>query len=385
MPRPLRILFTGGRAPATLEWARLCRLNGHSVWLAECMPWTITSFSTAIEQTLHVPSPRHRYTAFIQQLLVHIKTHKIDILIPTCEEVFWIAKGKESLEAECEVFTPALQYLRPMHSKIDFLDIANAARVCAPQTHRICTREDLRKHMNNCRNLVFKPEFSRFGTQVLMRPSADRISRIQPTPSHPWAAQECIDGQQFATWSLCREGRVLAHSAYPIEHRAGVGSAVFFRAIQHPAIFQCVQRIVAHTKWTGQIAFDFIVPEHGAPHVLECNPRLTSGIHLFRNQPEITDLFDGDIDRPLYHPKTVAIQLCLPMILYALPHALIQRNLRQWWLDFSEASDAIWCRQDPWPTIGQWLSVLALLLRALRLRTDPLSASTHDIEWNGDS
>lgn len=386
MPSPLRILFTGGRAPATLEWARLCAQSGHKVWLAESMPWTITSFSNTIECDLRVPSPRAQYADFIQQLLLHIKRHRIDLLIPTCEEVFWVARGKEQLQVACEVLTPALEQLRPMHSKIDFLAIAKKAQVSTPKTRRIVDLENLRKHFNKNLDSVLKPEFSRFGTQVLIRPSADKIAAVHPTPKTPWALQEWIAGRQYATWSLCRNGQILAHSVYPIDHSAGIGSAVFFRAINHPEILQCVERIVAETQWTGQIAFDFIVPDGAPPVVIECNPRLTSGIHLFRGQPELTQLFHADaVGAPLIPPQDVAVQLSLPMVLYALPRAISQRNVRRWLRDFFSAADAVWTRNDPIPTLGQVCAVLTLLMRSILLRKDPLSASTHDIEWNGES
>ena len=385
MAHPLRILFTGGRAPATLDWARLCAQYGHKVWLAESMPWTITSFSTHIVSCLTVPTPRQRPQAFIDSLIQHVKTHKIDILVPTCEEVFWVARGKEQLEDYCSVFTPPLDQLRQMHSKFTFLDVARSADVRAPNSQRLTRPSDLTQFINNTDKLVFKPEFSRFGTSVLVRPSTTALAQIRPTETHPWLAQECIVGQQYASWSLCRSGIVLAHVAYPITHRAGIGSAVHFRSVAQPEISDAVKRIAAKMQWTGQLAFDFIAPVNEAPYVIECNPRLTSGIHLFRGLPEICDFFTDGEHTPLPEPYQKTAQLGLPMCLYALPRALRSGQWGPWWTDFKNARDTVWDRSDPLPTLGQFASVAALLLRAIRLRTDPLSASTHDIEWNGES
>ena len=208
--RPLRILFTGGRAPATLDWVRLCAQRGHKVWLAESMPWTITSFSTHVVSCLKVPKPRQHPEAFIDSLVNHVTTHHIDIVVPTCEEVFWVARGKQRLEAHCAVFTPSLGKLRPMHSKFAFLNIAREANVCTPNSQRITQKSDLNQHLNNTDKLVFKPEFSRFGTKVFVRPTPAELTQIHPSESQPWLAQECIVGQQYASWSLCRDGCLCA-------------------------------------------------------------------------------------------------------------------------------------------------------------------------------
>lgn len=55
---------------------------------------------------------------------------------------------------------------------------------------------------------------------------------------------------------------------------------------------------------SGMFGFDFIEEANGTTYVIECNPRATSGIHLFGNKaPEVTNAFLGYLERPeIFNP-----------------------------------------------------------------------------------
>ena len=96
------ILLTGGRAPATLELARAFHRAGHTVFMAESLRGHLSEPSNAIEQNFLVPPPRQQMPGFINALRDIIARNKIDLLVPTCEELFYIAMGRDQLP--CKVF-----------------------------------------------------------------------------------------------------------------------------------------------------------------------------------------------------------------------------------------------------------------------------------------
>ena len=53
-------------------------------------------------------------------------------------------------------------------------------------------------------------------------------------------------------------------------------------------------------QWTGQIAFDFIADDRERLWAIDCNPGITSGLHLLAHQPGLVAAFLGqateDID-----------------------------------------------------------------------------------------
>src|SRR5688500_4557008 len=100
------ILLTGGRAPASLQLARVFHRAGHTVFMAESLRGHLSAPSNAIEKNFIVPPARQQTEAFIKAIAKIVIENKIDLLIPTCEEVFYIARGRERFA--CTVFTESL-------------------------------------------------------------------------------------------------------------------------------------------------------------------------------------------------------------------------------------------------------------------------------------
>ena len=89
------ILFTGGRAPATLELARAFHRASHMVFMAESLRGHLSEPSNALAENFLVPPPRQQTSAFLDTLESIVCENKIDLLIPTCEEVFYVAMGRD--------------------------------------------------------------------------------------------------------------------------------------------------------------------------------------------------------------------------------------------------------------------------------------------------
>ena len=71
-----------------------------------------------------------------------------------------------------------------------------------------------------------------------------------------------------------------------------MGATTVFQCEQVKSIETWVSAFVKKLNFSGQIAFDFIQTKDGEVYPIECNPRLTSGIHLFRGT-DIVECFLG--------------------------------------------------------------------------------------------
>ncbi|GAA3325969.1 hypothetical protein GCM10020331_060000 [Ectobacillus funiculus] len=85
----------------------------------------------------------------------------------------------------------------------------------------------------------------------------------------------------IALIQLQKNGKLLAHSVYQTEFTAGLGATIAFQHTECDPIFHLFQYSLKKLKYSGQIAFDFIVTKDGKVYPIECNPRTTSGLHLF--------------------------------------------------------------------------------------------------------
>jgi len=232
---------------------------------------------------------------------------------------------------------------------------------------------------------VLKPVYSRFAARTLVPPYAARaLAAVRPTPAAPWVAQRYVRGRGLCTYSVAHGGRLAAHAAYPVTFSAGQGAAIHFRAEAHAGALAGVAAFVAAEQFTGQIAFDFIEDAEGKLWALECNPRLTSGVHLLAAHPDFAAALWGCGPALVTPPPGPPAMLGAAMLLYGLPGVRSGADWRRWINTMRTSRDVVSRRGDPWPTLMQAASLAEFAARSWRLGLSPLAASTEDIEWNGD-
>lgn len=376
----MNILLTGGRAPVTLDLARAFHRAGHTVFMAESLRGHLSQASNAVKANFVVPAPRQETEAFLAALKRIIEQNQIDLLIPTCEEVFHIAKGLDSLP--CKVFTEPLAKLDIYHNKWKFVMHAVDNHLAVPESMLVLHADDVLHAFASWRRLVLKPVYSRFASRTLMLPSLKQaLSTL--TFDEPWIAQEFVEGRQFCSYSVCHNGQIAAHAVYPTIFTAGQGATIAFQAVEHAGIFEWVQAFVRRFNVTGQMAFDFIETPQGELLALECNPRATSGAHLLTAHPQFVNSFlSADVDCVTSYAHTSRM-LGSAMLVYGFPTALVRGNFGAWLQTFLHSDDVLLDFHDPLPSLLQWRSILTYLLLGLENGISALAASTFDIEWNG--
>ncbi|MBI3153757.1 MAG: carbamoylphosphate synthase large subunit [Chloroflexi bacterium] len=374
------ILLTGGRAPATLDLARAFHRAGHTVFMAESLRGHLSQPSAAVKANFFVPAPRQNKEAFLVALKKIVVENKIDLLIPTCEEIFYVSMGRDDLP--CKVFAEPINKLNQFHNKWDFVVNAIGLDLYAPETILISSQDDLLHAYAHWRELVLKPVYSRFAARTLILPPLQKaLSTL--TFDSPWIAQEFIDGNQYCSYSVCHNGVVHAHTTYPSRLTAGQGATVAFEHVEHPAISAWVKTFVRENHFTGQIAFDFVQTADGQLFALECNPRATSGVHLLASHPQFVDAFIDPQPACITPADKSTHMLSTAMLMYALPRAIMGGQFFHWLKTFFTSNDVILDFRDPLPFLLQFKSIFAYLSLARKEKITALEASTFDIEWNG--
>lgn len=405
------ILLTGGRAPATLDLARQFSAAGHRVLVADSLKHQLCSRSKAVAHNFLVPAPRSHPTDYIKALQHIITAHQVDWLIPTCEEIFYIAAGLKHLNTLCTVFTEPLEKLEKLHNKWTFIQTVKALALPAPQTWLLKSKQDLENVLKeltlqaelednletaSSKKLVFKPVYSRFASQVRILPLASAatssLTFLHPTPTTPWVAQTFITGQQYCIYGIAHQGTLAAFAAYPAIFTAGPGSCIYFQSVTHPGLLTWMQTFVAAQQFTGQIAFDIIETPDKVLYPLECNPRAISAIHLFTLQDNLPQAFldppsvaeRSRSQSPLFPSPHLPAAIALAMLLYGLPSALTTQRLRLWLHAFAQAKDVIFQINDPLPAIHVLVVLLQFVRMSLQQKQSLQRVSTQDIEWDGE-
>lgn len=383
------VLLTGGRAPVALEIARLLQKAGYRVLMAESLSRHLSSHSWAVAKHFAVPWPSTQPNEFVQALAHIVETEKVDPILPTCEEIYFIAERIQLLPNSCRVLVPEWSLLHSLHSKWDFVQLAQRHGLSVPDTQLLQSRDDVDQAFHSGNELVFKPVYSRFASLTVVRPKelAD-LEKVQPTPSFPWVAQSFVSGKQWSTYSLAHNGSLLAHANYPMNFTTGIGPTFAYESKEHPAAIAWVSQLVKAEGFSGQIAFDFIEQENGQVVAIECNPRSTSGLHLFRDRVDLAhalvspDTYTGDLIVP--SPNCRA-QHAFPLLLWALGYVRSWKELKRWARMFFCGRDVLLSWRDPMPLLLLGYNLLPLFARGREHKIDLDRAATIDIEWNGST
>lgn len=346
----MTILLTGTRAPATLDLARRLSREGNRVIGADSMRFPLGGFSNAFTAHYRMPSPRFAREAFVEALIRIISREKVTLLWPTCEEIFHIAANHEVISNHVRILCDPLTRLEPLHHKLKFALLAgnDAPGSWSPE------------EAPSDRELVWKLCYSRFATRT-------RITS-PPRSTKGWMAQEFLQGEEFSSWALCMAGDVRTLAFYDCPARAGRGAGCAFEPLWDESAANFVEQFAASRRFTGSLSFDFIRGKDGRFKVIECNPRLTSGIHVLDQSVSLSDLLDRRGEIP---PPMVPAQLWLPT-LFSNP------------LFIGASPDVISHPEDMDPSRGQLASFLELGWTAARHFQSLKAASTRDIEYNGE-
>ncbi|MDQ6436273.1 hypothetical protein RB623_19620 [Mesorhizobium sp. LHD-90] len=377
------VLITGARAPVALHWSRVLHEAGHKVVLADSNRFPMSRSNRFKAAYLRLPPPRGNVAAYAKAVEAAVRKFGCNLVVPTCEEVFFLAAARDLHGAAIPLFAPPFGLLKQVHNKFAFSRMAQGLGADPPPTALLSRPSDLDAWEACSGDFVFKPVWSRFAERVLIRPDWTALQRIVPSPDDPWVAQEYLPGEELCAWALAHAGRLLALQAYRPLYRAGRGAALAFEPVAVSAIENFVSAFTASTQWTGQISFDFRRDADGRLSVIECNPRATSGLHFFGAADGLADaLLSG---RPAQASGTGQMTLPLAMFFYGLPDALRNGASRRWWRDFRAMADISRWPKDRYLLPAQFLALAEIGAIAATRGIGLKAAATADIEWNGEA
>ncbi|MCM3161367.1 ATP-grasp domain-containing protein [Metabacillus litoralis] len=374
-----RVLVTGARAPVALHLCRLMSQAGFEVYATDCISYPLTKVSNSIKKFIFTPSPKKDTKSFIKSLINIIEQQKISLIIPTSEEIFYISRYKDQLTPFCHVFVDDFAKLNLLHNKYEFIQLVKNLGFEVPRTALLSNHVNLDQFEDE--SALLKKVYSRFSESIIFLQSVGQI------PNHikkggSWLVQEKIVGKQYCSYTIANDGKVLAHSTYKSEFTAGLGATLSFKHESRPDIERFAQVVVEKLNFSGQISFDFIIHENGVAFPIECNPRATSGLHLF--DKKLAYLFT-DAKSILYPRKDKKEAIKLAVFLYGWKQVKSLRQLRRLLEVFFSYKDITFTSNDLGPYFYQLISLYKMWKESRRNKVSLMEQSTIDISWDGET
>lgn len=377
------VLILGGRAPVALDHARRFQRQGWKVHVADSIPCRLAGWSRSVEATLPLASPRYAPMAFVEDINAALRVHAIDLVVPTCEEVFYLSRYRNLLPAGVRVLAGDFDTLRTLHSKWHFIEAAQGCGAIVPESRRVSSMAEARAWAGTG-PVVLKPEYSRFGVHVRIHPQGLPIRTRELEVAGSWVAQQYHAGTELCSYGIADRGRLLAHAVYRPSYRIQRSSSYYFEPHACEEIRSFVSLFVRKMDFTGQISFDWIQGEDGGATVIECNPRATSGLHLFADDDALPAALMGEADgcvEPIHARPAMIAAIMLSAGFY---QALAGSTLPRWRHDYRRARDVIARPHDRSPLAGGLLDLGSYARLAVRQGCNLREAATRDIEWDGE-
>lgn len=380
-----RVLITGARAPAALDLARSLSAAGFETHMADCVPARIARWSRTPQAVHRHASPVHHPVRFAQDFRTLIDRLDPVAVIPACEEVFHLSALAGAQGWSDRLTAPAPDTLAELHHKGRFAALCQRLALPVPDTALVTDPADLILRAEGAPRgdgVVAKPVWSRFGARTLIAPDRAALSRIAPSTDAPWVVQKRVRGDEVSLYAVAHRGRLTAFSAYRSDWRLDGGAAYVFQPLTGPlnARLRAMAETLAVHAVTGQIACDAIVDADGAPWLIECNPRATSGVHLFARSAGFGLALLG---RANAKASPGPVRNSLAMDSFGLARALRQSRLSAWRDQRRTSHDILTAPGDPGPRWGALADAATFGLRALTSGRSLAEAMTADIEWNG--
>lgn len=376
-----RTLLTGARSPTALEIARHFHLEGHEVFAVDTRYYHVCRVSNVVEKSFMIPIPGRDPNLFIQSLLAIVEEEHIDLVIPIWEEVLHISKELDRFRNSCDVFCSPFEIMHKLHNKYLFQEELSRLKIVSPKTTLVRTLEDVEK-VDIGGPYALKACYSR-GSRAVFKVSQGKAPAIQIKANNPWIAQEWIDGERYCSYSICHEGIVRAHAAYPVQYTMpDKNSCVAFEAYHHPEILAWVQRFVDGVKYTGQIAFDFIERKDGQLFAIECNPRATSGVHLFQPDDRLSLAFTNETSVLIQAKPGYSKQIITGMVLYGWRLGFAEHRFWKYVKKTFTTKDVTFSWKDLKPFLLQPFIFLSYWITSRRKHSTIPKTFTDDFDWN---
>ena len=378
-----RVLITGARAPSALGLVKGLRKSGVEVYCADSFRYPLTRFSRYLARYYVVSSPAHCVQAYVSDLRKIIIDNDIDMLLPTCEEIFFISKHKDKLTINnCFVFCDDFEKLAKLHNKYQFIKMAALCDgdILSPMTQLLLTRDECLEGEGAA--YVYKPVFSRFASKTLICPGSEAFGDIIISDQYPWVRQQYIQGEEYCSYSIAVGGQLQVHACYHPRYRAGQGSGIYLEPIHCESIFNFVSHFVKKYNFTGQIGFDYIRDSNNDIYVIECNPRATSGVHFLQDAQVWGKVLAGEFPGVLMSDARDRV-IALAMMTFGVKYLFSEHRWR-FLSDLFKAKDVIFSWSDLKPAFCQFISLGEILYKSIRTGQTFTQVATSDIEWNGE-
>jgi biotin carboxylase len=306
---PLRILLSEGSSTSARQAITALGLTGHHVEICDPDAHCIGRFSRYVRRFHRCPGLGVDPQGYIDFTLDLVSRQAFDVLIPIHEQGFALSAVRHLLTSHVAVALPAFEAYERAHSKAGFSTLLAELGLPQPRTQFIKMARDAASIEHFPVVLKSSIGTASRGVWIVQNDSELRraIAELELHRAFDDAVlvQQWIDAPVEHAQAVFSNGMLLGMHAYrQIARGAGGGDAVK-ESVHRPAVRAHLSQIGSRLCWHGALSVDYLLPDGGEPHYIDCNPRLVEpmsamlagndllclllDISLQRNSPRLDD------------------------------------------------------------------------------------------------
>ena len=370
-------LLTLGRLPKSLDIARALSSQGWRVIIAEPAKWHLSRVSNSVNKCIPVTAPNDDQAQYVADLLSIIKREKVELVVPISEEALHATLIEDALPEDVRLFSMPHQQVRLLHDKMRFIELAHSYGLSVPETHLLGTADaDL---LASTHDYIIKPVCTCSGQGL------ELCQRGTPLPSPqsraPSVVQRQLYGAHKSTFSIADSGRVIGSVIYRATVLSGTVAVAFEHLANQSAIESWIETFVGKSNHSGFISFDFIEDDAGTPMAIECNPRVTSGVHFVQPQDLATAITDPEQINDLTLKPNTGLKQFYPCLTETQIAAFKGNGFSSKLKVMLRDSDVNFSWRDPLPLWLMPFTAWGIMKRSFLKGESFGEASTFDIAW----
>ena len=371
------VLLTLGRLPKALELARAFASAGWRVVIAEPFAWHVARLSRDVDRSLTVTAPAVDRLCYLNDLLEIIACERVNLVVPVSEETMHVAALHGRLPLGVELYCPSQAALLQVHDKFAFIGRAERHGLPVPNTFRADTEEAAALASGGPH--VIKPIFSCSGKGVTINTAAQPLMPENRTSS--LIVQDFVPGQVVSSFSIADKGRRVVTALYKGTVMSGTVSVAFERIDDVAAAHRWIDDFIAAETYSGFISFDLVLGIDGRVSAIECNPRVTSGIHFLDERDVVAAMLSPRTAPPVRFKSQTRFQQFYPCLTETQKSVFQGNRAKQNIKNLISSRDVIWRLRDPLPFLFMPATSYQILGMSIFEGLSFGEAATRDIEW----
>lgn len=373
----MNILVTGARSLAALKVIRNFGFYGNRVYAADSIKNPICKHSKFLRNYFFIASAKFDEKRYISQIISIVNDFSIDVLFPICEEIFYISKNKSEFKKFCpelKILADDFDKLKFLHNKFQFYKISKSLEIPTAKSIFVSSKVALDEFIEKNGKTILRPIFSRFGTSALTINDSSQIKK-DFINQNLIASKFISDGKLVCYYCFCENGKIKFDISYSSPFESSVNACTAFEIFKSDdKIRRYAEKIIKFLNLSGNISFDFIHSKDEF-YIIECNPRITSGIHMLAKNN-----FENMFFKKISSQDVVKINSQI-LILNIL-------NFKNYTFKFLKKmfsfKDVLFCKRDLKPFFATPVFIFEILKISAKKSVSLIDATTYDINWNGE-